>query len=306
MSDTTEQDFTQYILGGELNAEEETQEEEKEEAAPQDNETDEAPGEAEVSEETEDEIEEQGEAEEHDAQSQPDLYTVKVNGVEKQVTLDELKRDYSGQSYVQQRMQEAAAKVKEAEQLQQQAMTMLQQVVTHGVLPMPKVPDPAIADTDPVRYIKEQARYQKEVAAYQAQQSQIAQIHQRNAQAAEQQRHAELIENAERLKADIPEFADPQKAEAIKADLIKAGREYGYTDSDLLSVTDARAIKVLRDAMQWRKLQSQKAQPDKPGAPKVVKPAAKRSEPPQLAEKKIIEKAKRSGDWTAYLMQPTK
>lgn len=48
------------------------------------------------------------------SQEEPSLYTVKVNGQEEQVTLDDLKQGYSGQKYVQQGMQDAAAQKKEA------------------------------------------------------------------------------------------------------------------------------------------------------------------------------------------------
>jgi hypothetical protein len=46
---------------------------------------------------------------------EPEKYSVKVNGEESQVTLEDLKQGYSGQKYVQQGMQDVAAKRKEAE-----------------------------------------------------------------------------------------------------------------------------------------------------------------------------------------------
>ena len=49
------------------------------------------------------------------SQEESDFYSVKVNGQERQVTLDDLKQGYSGQEYVQQGMQDVANKRKEAE-----------------------------------------------------------------------------------------------------------------------------------------------------------------------------------------------
>jgi len=49
------------------------------------------------------------------SQEEPEFYSVKVNGQEKQVSLNDLKQGYSGQEYVQQGMQDVANKRKEAE-----------------------------------------------------------------------------------------------------------------------------------------------------------------------------------------------
>jgi len=313
---TTEESLVQFILGGEPQQDEEAADNEDTEAAPLDA-TDEETGEEAEPEETEADDEDVEEAEEPDAPEQPELITVKVNGVEKKVTLEELKRDYSGQQYVQQRMQEAAAKVKEAEQLQQtlaqerQAiLSLAQQLSTQGVVPPPKLPDPKLAETDPVKYIKEQAKYQDQLVRWQNQQSQVHAVQQRQAQLADMQRRQRLQENAERLKAKIPDFADPVKAEALRSDLVKFGREYGFTDADLMSVDDARSVEVLHDAMQWRKLQAQKAQPvQRAEAPKVVRPKAVRPESPKASEAKVFERAKKTQSpdaWVEWLTTPSK
>ena len=49
------------------------------------------------------------------SQEEPERYSVKVNGQEEQVSLEDLKQGYSGQKYVQQGMQDVAAQKKEAE-----------------------------------------------------------------------------------------------------------------------------------------------------------------------------------------------
>jgi hypothetical protein len=62
-------------------------------------------------EESEDDYEgedEEDTEEEYEEDSAPELYTVKVDGKEEQVSLEDLKRGYSGQKYVQKGMQEVA------------------------------------------------------------------------------------------------------------------------------------------------------------------------------------------------------
>ena len=61
-----------------------------------------------------DELEED-EAEEAEDAGREELFTVKVDGQEVKVPLEDLKRSYSGQAYIQKGMQEAASAKKEAE-----------------------------------------------------------------------------------------------------------------------------------------------------------------------------------------------
>jgi hypothetical protein len=313
---TTEESLVQFILGGEPQQDDEATEDEDTEAAPLDA-TDEETGEEAEPEETEADDEDVEEAEEPDVPEQPDLHTVKVNGVEKKVTLEELKRDYSGQQYVQQRMQEAASKIKEVEQMQQavaqerQAMlALVQQISAEGVAAPPKLPDPKLAETDPVKYIKEQARYQAEAVKWQQQQARIQAERQRQAQLADLQLRQQVAQSAERLKAKIPDFADPKRAEAISRELASVAREYGFNEAELNSIYDDRSVLVLHDAMQWRKLQSQKAQPvQRAEAPKVVRPKAVRPESPKASEAKVFERAKKTQSpdaWVEWLTTPSK
>ena len=53
------------------------------------------------------------EAEEAEDAGQQELYTVKVDGEEREVTLEDLKRSYSGQAYISKGMNEAAQQKKE-------------------------------------------------------------------------------------------------------------------------------------------------------------------------------------------------
>ena len=289
--------------------EEETAEEELE-AAPLEETAEEAGDEAPPEEEAATD-EDAAETEETDAPEQPELYTVKVNGVEKKVTLEELKRSFSGQDYIQQQMAAVAAEKKRAAEIvqtlqaeQQRALAFAQQLQRQGVAPAPTPPDPALAEKDPVAYIKALATFTKQSQAYSAQQAQMQAIQSQQMQMTAAQRQADLQANAERLKAAIPEFADPVKAEAKRSEVLKAGTDYGFSEAELMGVTDARMVQALHDAAQWRKLQANKAQPVKADAPKVVKPAARRPEPPQLQRAKVKEAAKKSGrveDWIEAL-----
>ena len=82
---------------------------------------------AEVNDGEEEEVEMSDDDEEADEPADPEepaptFYTVKVDGEEQQVSLEDLKQGYSGQQYVQKGMQEVAAIRKQAEE----AYTVLQ------------------------------------------------------------------------------------------------------------------------------------------------------------------------------------
>lgn len=231
-------------------------------------------------------------------------YTVKVDGTEMEVTLDDLKRSYSGQAFIQKGMQEAAETKKQAaaifETLQKQQaefFEVVQRVQQQGVMPQPKAPDEALMETDPIGYMQAEARYRKEMSGYIAQQQQFQQMQAQQSQLQERAMWENAKAQLEVLKQRIPDFADDQKAAALKTKLIKTGAEaYGFTEAELGSIVDARQVQVLHDAAKWRELQASKAVAKKPQeAPRVVKPVGRASDPVVVKKARQFEQAKKTG-----------
>lgn len=99
---------------------------------------------------------------------------------------------------------------------------------------------------------------------------------------AKQQELAQRIEKGKEVLAkEIPNWSrDTSQA------IISTGKEYGFTEDELSNIYDARYVKVLHDAMQWRKLQSNPSVKNKVSQAKpVVKPGAK--------DTKVVESAQR-------------
>ena len=272
------------------------QEDEAEEELPEDETGDDEPQEEEAKEEA------------------PSKFTVKVDGTDVEVTLDDLKRSYSGQAYIQKGMKEAAEAKKAAMQLQEALQTeqsrfleFAQMAQKQGIKSAPTPPDYSLAQTDPIGYMQADAEYRRELADYQTQQTQIQNLtRQREAMTAKQKQEF-LNEQREILTQRIPEFADKAKASEITSKIVKTGLDaYGFTEQELGGVMDARHIQVLYDAARYRELQAVKAQPRKVEAPKTVKPAARQPQPPQLARVKQLEQAKKSGkteDFVSLLLE---
>lgn len=266
-------------------------------------------------EEPDDEQEDEGEAETA-GHEEPQRFTVKVDGVDVEVTLEDLKRGYSGQSYIQKGMKEAA-EARKAIEAQSQALQAEQKRVldlakaiqTQGLMPYPKAPDPNLVNTDPVGYIKKQAQYDAQMRAYQEQQGQIRSLQQQQSEAEKHSRAALLMQQSAILAERIPDFANPETAAKAKDKLLRIGKEaYGYSETELAGITDARAVQVLHDAAKWRELQASTAAAKKtPDAPRTMKPAARRPEPAQLAAAKLAQKARTSqsiDDWAAAILTP--
>lgn len=247
-------------------------------------------------------------------QKQPERISVKVDGKEVEVTLDDLKRAYSGQAHIQRGMQEAAEQKKQAQaildalQSEQARFTEFARAVQqNGFKARPQAPDPGLAKTDPIRYVEEYANYQQAHSAYEAEQAEVARFSTAQQAVTQQQRLARLQEQQRILEGAIPGYSDPVKGKEVKDALRKTGEAYGYKAEELVSIDDARAVQVLHDAMQWRQLQAAKAQP-KVAPPKNVKPQARRPEPAQLARARQLESAKKTGkleDFAKLLINPT-
>jgi hypothetical protein len=225
-------------------------------------------------------------AEEPTVQEEP-FYTVKINGEERQVNLEELTRGYSGQKYIQEGMAENAKLRKEAETLAQQATQerqMLRQMVQglqqNGMPPMPEYPPEELRESDPLGYLEKEAEYRRAVDKRQQWEQQIRMVNHKQAEEEAARHNANMQQQIVRLAEWMPEFADPEKRTAMVQDItVKAKKHYKLTDEQMSVVESAEEIMILNDAIKWRELQSGKSKATKKaeGARPVVKPAAKRA-----------------------------
>ena len=264
-------------------------------------ETEEATEEVEATAEAEtEEVEEEEEVEASDSddedlieepsQEEPELYSVKVDGQERQVTLDDLKQGYSGQKYVQQGMQDVANKRKEAEDVyealnneRQQLAQIYQQLQNGGVAQPPSKPTKEQFEADPIGYMQENLAYEEKKAEYDKQMAQLENVSQQNSEAQQHARQAFLQEQMQILQKDIPEFSDEKTASKLKNNLVRIGmKHYGYSNAEIEQITDARAIKVLNDARKYQDIKAgkSKAEVKTKGKKPVVKPGAKKMATP--------------------------
>jgi len=225
------------------------------------------------------ELEEETEEEEKPAE----VYTVKVDGKEIEVTLDELQKGYSRtQDYTRKTQQiaetrkaveaEAAAIRAEREQYAQLLGALKQQLESAEA----PVDLDRLYNEDPIEWVRQRELLrdkQEKLAAIQSEQARLSQL-------TEQQRakefQAHLATQQEALIQAVPEWKDPKKAQAEKALLVEFGKKIGFSDEELKNVYDHRAVIALRKAALYDQMMSKRGQikPVVNNGPRPAKPSA--------------------------------
>lgn len=252
---------------------------------------------------------EDGDVEEQEQVEEQPRYKVKASGEEIEVTLDDLIKGYQREADYTKKTQTLAEQRKQVEaerQVIEQAKTQRDQyqerlamiesaLKTHA----PQENLEALKETDPIGYavkVAEQTQREKQLQAVQMERARIAQQQQ-----AEQTQNlnSHLAAEAQKLAAAIPEYADEQKSVQVKKDIRDYARKIGWSDEELASVYDSRAVLTLYRAMQYEKLMSNKAGVTKKvnEAPKILKPGVSRqSDANSEQTKKAMNQLKRTGN----------
>ncbi len=111
---------------------------------------------------------------------------------------------------------------------------------------------------NPMQYLVERQELQERSTEREAAQQKVYHMQQQLAEQGKLEQQKKLYTEAQKLEELIPEWKDQATAEKEKADLMTYGRTQNYSDEELNSVTDSRAINMLRKAFLWDELQSKK------------------------------------------------
>jgi hypothetical protein len=230
---------------------------------------------------------------EDDAVPESQTFTVKIDGEEKAVTLDELKQGFSGQKFVQKGMQENAQARKQTEDVynallesRQQVTDLFAKLQNGGAARQPIKPDLAMLDTDPIGYVEANARFEHDMQTYQSEMQQYQQVANDQAHAQNLALEAHRNQEMSKLLEIMPDLQDPVKGKAMKEQMLAVGNEYGYSQDEISTIVDHRAIRVLEDARKYREIVA--------GKSKAVEKAThkKRTQPLKAGSKKVKSSAK--------------
>jgi hypothetical protein len=285
---------------------------EEENVEPEEVEVEEAESEEEVEEVEElvddfdDEDEEEVEQEDIEEEvEQPQLYTVKVDGVETEVTLEELQNGYSRQQDYTRKTQELSQQRKTIEQ--QQAELTQRDAIYSQLLPKMEAqlnaelgdePDwQKLYEDDPVGYVREKQLWDQKKEKLSAVQVEQQRLQQEALAEQQKQIQAMVEEGNKKLLEIIPEWSKPETAAQEKA----AIRQYaidvlGYSPQEMDQVYDYRALIGLRSAwLQHEAGQATKKKPTQKAAARVGKPGSTTRKRSAAPEKKLRQRLKQTG-----------
>jgi hypothetical protein len=227
----------------------------------------------------------EGEDEEYEEETPRDeKFVVKVDGKEIEVPKDELIRGYQREADYTRKTQKLAEERKLVEsEFQQvrgereqysQILGQLQQKLQEFEPPEPdwnrlEVEDP----TEYARQWTSHQRRQQQRYAVQAEQQRLNQMQQ-----VEQQKHLQQVMDQEvaSLKEKIPEWSSPEKAKAEGKALLEYGQNLGFSEQELSTITDSRALLALHKAWKYDQMMSKRPefQAKIKKAPKMVSPGS--------------------------------
>ena len=227
----------------------------------------------------------EGDEEESEEEAPRDeKFVVKVDGKEIEVPKEELIRGYQREADYTRKTQKLAEERKLVEsEFQQvraereytsQLLGQLQQKLQEYEPPEPdwnrlEVEDP----TEYARQWTSHQRRQQQKYAIQAEELRIAQL-----QNADAQRHiqATLAAETARLKEKIPEWNSPEKAKAEGKALLEYGQILGFSEQELNTITDSRALLALHKAWKYDQMMSKRPefQAKIKKAPRMVTPGS--------------------------------
>lgn len=199
-------------------------------------------------------------------QTQPEMFTVKIDGKEIQVSREEVIAGYQRQQDATKKTMAAAETRKAADSEIAQAraertqyaqnLNRLQIQLEAALQQQQEIDWPALIDSDPQEAMRQQHLLNQRQAALQQTRQQQHQIQQQAAAEQHEQFVEHLKNQRDQIVAKIPEWKDEGKrkaeTEAIKQYLV----DNGYTAAEIDNVADHRAIMNVRKAMLYDQMVS--------------------------------------------------
>jgi len=224
------------------------------------------------------------EDEETKEEEEPQTFTVKIDGKEVTVTLDELQQGYSRTQDYTRKTQQIAEVRKQVEQESQairaeraqyaQLLGALEQQVQQAA--QPQIDWDKLYQEDPIEWVRQKELVRENQAKYEAIQSEQQRLAEISRQEQAQSMQAFLAQEQEKLMEVLPEWKDPAKAKAEKALLIEFGQKAGFQPDELKNIFDHRVVNVLRKAALYEQMMSKRGniKPVTNNGPRPAKPGA--------------------------------
>jgi hypothetical protein len=215
----------------------------------------------------------------------PSTYTIKVDGKDVEVTLDELQAGYSRQADYTRKSQVLAEQRKKADeelaatqQERQRYISQLEQFTAQADSKLDEfksVDWTKLKEEDPTEYMLKRDQYrelQENKRTVQEEQQNLLYKQQQEQQA---KWNEELVRQQEIMAQRLPEWNDPAKGAKLKQDIKSFALKTGFSEQEVDSLIDARSVDVLHKAMLYDNLLTAKISNKKAKVvPKVTRPGS--------------------------------
>jgi len=228
--------------------------------------------------------EQSDETEAEEEEDKPPVFTVKVDGKNVEVTLEELQKGYSREADYTRKTQQVSEErrafqaeadlVRTERQQYSQLLGSLKAQLQQNAAP--QVDMDRLYHEDPIEWVKQRELVrdaEKVHAAINSEQQRLSTI---QAQEQYQSMQAHLAQQQDALLKAIPEWVNPDKAKAEKTLLIEWGQKLGFSSDELKNIFDHRAVVALRKAALYDQMMSKRGniRPAVNNGPKPAKPGA--------------------------------
>ena len=215
----------------------------------------------------------------------PGTYTIKVDGKDVEVTLDELQAGYSRQADYTRKSQVLAEQRKKADeelaatqQERQRYVSQLEQFTAQADSKLDELKSTdwtRLKEEDPTEYMLKRDQYrelQENKRTVEEEQKNLQYKSQQEQQAKWQE---ELVRQQEIMAQRLPEWNDPNKGAKLKQDIKSFALKTGFSEQEVDSLIDARSVDVLHKAMLYDNLLAAKISNKKAKVvPKVTRPGS--------------------------------
>ena len=228
--------------------------------------------------------EQSDEADAEEEEDKPPSFTVKVDGKNVEVTLEELQKGYSREADYTRKTQQVSEErrafqaeadlVRTERQQYSQLLGSLKAQLQQNAAP--QVDMDRLYHEDPIEWVKQRELVrdaEKVHAAINSEQQRLSTI---QAQEQYQSMQAHLAQQQDAMLKAIPEWVNPDKAKAEKTLLIEWGQKLGFSSDELKNIFDHRAVVALRKAALYDQMMSKRGniRPAVNNGPKPAKPGA--------------------------------
>ena len=261
--------------------------------------------------ESEEDESEEEESEEDEVEEEPEVYAVKVDGEELEVSLEELVQGYSRHSDYTRKTQELASQrdnmaqmqqqwaseISQAQAERQQYMEAIGQFVQQSMVGLEQyasVDWESLREEDPIAFVTKKEEFrdaQERVRQAQAQQGVEAE---KQKQEFAKIKQMALQEEHKKLVAAVPEWNEPEKRGELAKELSSYALSQGFKQEELQELIDHRSLIVLMKAQKYDALQKSDVKAKKiKNKPKVIRSGKGTNKKADTSKAKRIASMKR-------------